>query len=207
MIDYILLEKNPSPFLKNGITLRVQATPYAVSLDRLGFKSFSIEPMLRVETIPKLDGSYDVQHHGIASRKRSVRGNIRLDGLSGVDNGISFRSLREYIAELEILKLDWLANNGILCTLLKLEDGRSTLEISECYISRGIRVQMSSSIAGEPLLRTWSFELTELYQELDEVNIFDGSFLPLPGSLTDLTDLGPEVILAQPLQASEEDAV
>ena len=191
MIDYILVEKVPSPFLADGVTPRTQSAPYAVSFDRLGFKGINIDPKIRTETIPKLDGTFDIQHHGSAGRVHRVQGNIRLDGIGLTDGSRFHRSLAEYVAEQEALKLRWLAEKAIICVLIKQIDHISFVELQECYVSGGLRIQMPNTVAGEPLLRTWTFELTEIYHELDEASIFDGTYLPIPGALTQLPDLSP----------------
>ena len=191
MIDYILIEKVPNAFLADGVTPRAQQSPYTVSLDRLGFKTINTEPRLRSEIVPKLDKTYDIQHHGVAGRRYRIQGNIRLDNIAVNDGTLVHRSLREYVAESEAKKLQWLGEHSIICTLIKQIDTVTTVELSECYVSSGLRLSMTSSIAGQPLLRTWSFELAEIYSELDEAAIFDGSFRPIPGALTQLPDLAP----------------
>ena len=191
MIDYILIEKSPSLFLADKVTRRTQLTPYAVSLDRLGFKTINIDSRLRTEIIPKLDKTYDIQHHGAIGRRYRVQGNIRLDNIAISDDITTHRSLREYVAEREALKLQWLGEHSIVCTLIKQADTTTEVELPTCYISGGLRMSMTSSIAGQPLLRTWSFEIAEVYTELDESSIFDGSFHHIPNSLTQLQDLSP----------------
>lgn len=194
MIDYILVEKNPSRFLLDGVTPRAQESPYAISFERLGYKRFSQVPSTRSEVIPLLDGKYDIQHHGTLGHKYQVEGNFRLDNLTIIRGGVTHRSTREYVAELEARKPRWLTEHSILCTLIRHEDNLSTVELDSCYVSSGLRITMTGSIAGQPLLRNWSFELVELYVELNEAAIFDGSYILIPGGSTSFLDLvGPGV--------------